>query len=290
MPKLIDLTGQRFGRLTVLYRSNKEKYPEVTWHCKCDCGNECDVSAQCLRQGKTKSCGCWRKEKMFNENFKDLTGQKFGRLMVLYENKDDPRKEKFKNTIWHCLCECGNECDVSSCHLVAGQVQSCGCLQKERASEVSTKEIRKYDNNGNVVEKLCPCCHQWLSIDKFQKHKPSKDGYASVCKICTSHRVTSRYSSYRTNAKKNHREFNLTLNEFDEITQQPCYYCGGYNGEFQGLRFSGIDRIDSNQGYIKNNIVPCCGICNKMKNNLPQNVWIQHIRQILTHLNYKKGD
>ena len=295
MSKLIDLTGQRFGRLTVLYRTydivSANGRKRSNWHCMCDCGNECDIAGDCLTRGKTQSCGCLKKEKMFNEKFVDRTGQKFGRLTVLYENKNDPRKEKFGNTVWHCLCECGNECDVSSSHLVTYKVQSCGCLQKEKASNVSTKDIRKYDANGNIIEKLCPCCHQWLPLDKFQKHKPSKDGYASVCKTCSSYMVTSRYSSYRANAKTHNRIFEITLEEFDYITKQPCYYCGEFNGVFQGVPFSGVDRIDSNKGYTKDNVVPCCGKCNRMKGDLPQDNWIQHIQKILNNLELKEiGD
>jgi hypothetical protein len=59
MPALIDLTGQRFGRLTVV---KKAKNGYVKWLCKCDCGNETTVSGQELRKGKTNSCGCLRKE------------------------------------------------------------------------------------------------------------------------------------------------------------------------------------------------------------------------------------
>lgn len=66
MSKLIDLTGRRFGRLTVMERYGRhEVSPGVTyatWLCKCDCGQEVVVIGQNLRQGATKSCGCLRKE------------------------------------------------------------------------------------------------------------------------------------------------------------------------------------------------------------------------------------
>lgn len=63
MPRLIDLTGQRFGRLTVIERANKpgEGY-SPTWLCKCDCGNTKIVVGQSLRSGITVSCGCWQRE------------------------------------------------------------------------------------------------------------------------------------------------------------------------------------------------------------------------------------
>lgn len=294
MSKLIDLTGQRFGRLTVLYRTNDiisaNGRKRSNWHCMCDCGTECDVAGDCLTRGKTQSCGCLKKEKMFNEKFIDRIGQKFGRLTVLYENKNDPRKEKFGNTIWHCLCECGNECDVSSSNLSTHKVQSCGCLQKEKASEFSTKPIRKYDENGVITKKLCPHCNQWLSLECFAKYPRGKDGHASFCKSCAGHKLSSRYNVYRTNAKSHNRVFDLTLEEFDYITKQPCYYCGEFNGEFDGVQFSGIDRIDSNIGYIKSNIIPCCGTCNKMKNNLPQDIWILHMTKIINNLQKKELD
>ena len=63
MPKFMDLTGQKYGRLTVLNRASdyikKSGKKIVRWHCKCDCGNEVDVIASDLRSGHTQSCGCY---------------------------------------------------------------------------------------------------------------------------------------------------------------------------------------------------------------------------------------
>lgn len=65
MEKFVDLIGQKFGRLTVLHRIENTKYGSTRWHCKCDCGNECDVSGNNLRKGHTQSCGCIRIERLF---------------------------------------------------------------------------------------------------------------------------------------------------------------------------------------------------------------------------------
>lgn len=59
--KLDDLTGQRFGKLTVLRRAVVEGNKTI-WCCKCDCGNEVNVSATNLKRGRTHSCGCYKKE------------------------------------------------------------------------------------------------------------------------------------------------------------------------------------------------------------------------------------
>ena len=65
MSKLIDLTGEVFGRLTVIERMpavKTTKGQRTRWLCECSCGNEIIVDAYSLRSGHTKSCGCWRSE------------------------------------------------------------------------------------------------------------------------------------------------------------------------------------------------------------------------------------
>lgn len=77
--KLVDLTGQKFGKLTVLYRTDdyviKTSGRKITnWHCKCDCGNEIDVVGSSLKSGDTNSCGCLSKELKKKYNTYDLSG------------------------------------------------------------------------------------------------------------------------------------------------------------------------------------------------------------------------
>ena len=61
MPKLIDLTGVRFGRLTIIKRVGT-RLGHPLWICICDCGNKSQTTTNCLRRGRTSSCGCLRKE------------------------------------------------------------------------------------------------------------------------------------------------------------------------------------------------------------------------------------
>ena len=63
MSHLIDITGQRFGRLTVIERSYaKTNQTNARWICRCDCGGVTSALGTTLRRGETKSCGCLRKE------------------------------------------------------------------------------------------------------------------------------------------------------------------------------------------------------------------------------------
>lgn len=72
MPKLIDLTGKRFGRLTVIDRApnriSKCGLPNVRWNCVCDCGNEVTVDGSSLRNGHTQSCGCYHLDRAIEAN------------------------------------------------------------------------------------------------------------------------------------------------------------------------------------------------------------------------------
>lgn len=58
MGKFIDLTGQKFGRLTAIERADNNKHGNVMWICSCECGSKTVALGTSLRNGQTKSCGC----------------------------------------------------------------------------------------------------------------------------------------------------------------------------------------------------------------------------------------
>lgn len=62
MGKLIELSGQRFGRLLVKQYAGKDNAGRSRWLCVCDCGQQCIVSVNQLTSGRTKSCGCLRRD------------------------------------------------------------------------------------------------------------------------------------------------------------------------------------------------------------------------------------
>ncbi|MBT1509428.1 hypothetical protein KIP88_02840 [Bradyrhizobium sp. SRL28] len=115
----IDLTGQRFGKLTVVKCGEKQGV-QWRWHCACDCGNETVVVGNALKTGNTKSCGCL----IGNLEFTDLTGQRFGKLKVVAGGAT----ERKGAGLWQCVCDCGNETTVNGYRLRSDLVRSCGCL------------------------------------------------------------------------------------------------------------------------------------------------------------------
>lgn len=128
--KAEDLSGKKFNRLTVIERAEDYPVKGIFWKCICDCGKERIVRGDRLKNGTTKSCGCYSTEKLIKYNKEkkanDLTGQKFGRWTIL--EKTDKRDSG--SIVWLCECECGTKKEIRGTSLVAGETKSCGCIQK----------------------------------------------------------------------------------------------------------------------------------------------------------------
>lgn len=143
---LIDLTGQRFGRLIVIKRDiskPKGHGKPVYWICKCDCGTIKSVKACHLKDGSIQSCGCLHKEIVSKIFTKDITNQKFDYLTAikpLYVNNH-------KETVWLCECDCGNLCEKSIGELNDDRrIKHCGHLFVKSVGEEKIKDILDKNN------------------------------------------------------------------------------------------------------------------------------------------------
>lgn len=139
-----DLSGQRFGRLIVLEKDKSiitsAGTTRTKWKCLCDCGNKTSVYRNGLINGKTKSCGCLKKEITHNRLFKDITNQRYGKLIAIKCAEIRKTKKGAASTIWLCKCDCGNYVNVSVGHLTDKHVTSCGCDKTSRG-ESAIKEF-----------------------------------------------------------------------------------------------------------------------------------------------------
>lgn len=123
--RIKDITGQKFGRLVVIGIAFSKKR-KIHWKCKCDCGNDFIARGDGLKTGGTKSCGCYQKEQASKANFKDLSGQRFERLMAV-----ERVGSKNGNALWKCKCDCLNDVVVPGAYLLNGNTKSCGCLTRD---------------------------------------------------------------------------------------------------------------------------------------------------------------
>ena len=214
MSKRIDISNQRFGKLTVIeraedYISPKGKH-ESCWKCKCDCGNMKTVRQSDLHSGRTKSCGeCVSYIKELNRNknipnsrFRDYTNEKFGRWIVLYFVK----QSSYGASIWHCRCDCGVEKDLDVRTLTSGKSKSCGCLRGEIISAHST-------SHGMSKTRLYK---EWKAI-KERCYRKSHEFYeyygGKGIKVCDEWK--NNFENFRDWALQNGYKDDLTIDRID---------------------------------------------------------------------------
>ena len=154
MSKLIDLTNQKFGKLTVLYidkerRTNNGSY----WICQCECGKIKSIKSSSLRRGDIQSCGCLRNEKIAKikkQQSEQLIGKKFGKLTVLQRSE---KKGNSGELYWICQCDCGNIVEVRGHSLKrkdSNRTVSCGCFHRSIGASNILQCLE--NNNINFIE------------------------------------------------------------------------------------------------------------------------------------------
>ena len=163
-----DLVGQIFGDYKVLYRTDS-KNSQTQWLCQC---------VKCLRYAVKTTTSLSKGANECNCKY-NLLGQQFGRWTVIDRV---PEKTKNRGAIWKCQCECGTIKNVPADTLRRGESRSCGCYQKEKASEngrkcrlnITGQRFGKlvalqpiYSNDKNIHTKwICQCdCGNQCQVD-----------------------------------------------------------------------------------------------------------------------------
>lgn len=131
-----DLTGQRFGKLVVLKELGGGRIL-----CRCDCGREKGFNKSNVKRGLAKSCGSCVRRHTRRDLIKDLTGKRFGKLVVLKELG-------YRRAL--CKCDCGNVKEVNKSHLLSGDIISCGCKMRKNAIEARAPKLYK----GTDINKI----------------------------------------------------------------------------------------------------------------------------------------
>ena len=174
MGKVRDLTGQRFGRLTVLEQGKDKHRPNgkrvVTWECVCDCGNKTNVSAGHLTSGHTWSCGCAHKEQMEAwKTFKLTHGRAKGKT-----------KDRAYRTWMFIKRRCYNKNDVCYPHYGAkGITMWSGWVNNPSAFCDYVSSLDRYDEPSVTIDRIDfkkgyePGNLRWITLDEQQRNKSS---------------------------------------------------------------------------------------------------------------------
>lgn len=179
---------------------------------------------------------------------KDETGKTYNRLTGISAVK---QHEKSGRWIWLWQCSCGNTVEADATNVRNGSRQSCGCQKAEKINKILTGRNRKPEGES---------CKSFLR------------------------------NSYRSNAKSRGYAFDLTDAEFGVLIATNCHYCGMPPSNTQTvlwnddkLKYSGIDRMDNAKGYVTDNVVSCCAVCNRSKGVMSHDEFLEWVRRIYIH-------
>lgn len=191
---IVDLTGQKFGKLTVIERdfSKEKSNSKCFWKCICDCGEITVVSSSHLRTGNAKSCGCAR--------YNNLAGKRFGRWTVI------ERAERTTNQLWLCVCDCGEKKKVQHSALINGKSISCGCYHKEMLSKRLTTHNMSKSRLYNIYYDIKSRCNN-------PKEKRYNDYGERGIKLCIE--WESSFEKFKDWALANGYADNLTIDRID---------------------------------------------------------------------------
>lgn len=114
---------------------------------------------------------------------------------------------------------------------------------------------------GRQCRKSCTLCYNQLQKEIADK------------KYAATRHFRKRLNSIKSNAKARNINFNLTEKQVEDMLAKPCFYCGKCYSD-------GIDRLDSTKEYVIDNCVPCCNICNRMKNKFSLETFFDKVRKI----------
>ena len=278
MGKIIDLTNQKFNKLTVLEKTNERRNRQVVWKCQCDCGNITYVVSQALRSGHTKSCGCLNHQKN-----NDLIGKQFGDFTVI------SRSEKNLNgkTYWNCQCLCGEIETILGTELRNGEKTSCSKCRKnyfllnpfknhkgEKYGLLTVLEPTEKRFNGKIVWK-CQCdCGNICEVNTNSLISGNTQSCGCLSKKSLNENIINNYLIENNINFKRQQSFDNCLSpkdskllfdfalykdnkiigliEYDGVQHfQPIEYFGGEDG-FQYLQI--CDNIKNN--YAKKHKIP----------------------------------
>jgi predicted nucleic acid-binding Zn-ribbon protein len=145
-----------------------------------------------------------------------------------------------------------------------------------------SKSYEPFKTAHGKISKLCPSCRE-NQRKSDEKRKDRVRNYQAEAK----RNLEQNWISFqRISAVKRGKDVLLTKEQYLELIQKPCYFCGHYDEN----EIVGIDRVDNGQGYSKDNCVPACKFCNRMKHILHPRFFVAKAHLIDRHQGQNLSD
>ena len=150
------------------------------------------------------------------------------------------------NVLWRCICDCGEEHVVRSANIRSGRVKSCGCSKVAWIREANSLPY----------------------------------GVAAFNELYASMKHSAYIRSY---------EWRLNKSQVKKLTSSDCFYCGSSPHREKTVPggtylYNGLDRVDNEEGYTIENVVPCCWVCNRAKLDMNVEEFVLWIKQVYRHV------
>lgn len=240
IPAPKDLTGYKYGKLTILRQVENRVYANgksrSQYECECDCGNIILKTRDQIIAGKTQCREC-AFEAMAKKERKNIEGQTFGYLTVLSIDRR-PDKNGKQRAYCTCKCICGNITETKMDNLMKPGLHSCGCAAKEIADKSKGKEILVGQKYGRLTvlevykdctpqEVLCECeCGNRIRAIKFQVLSGHTQSCGCLSRERKSEAVTKDWTGYvsESGVTLNHQAYKQDGSWLWDCT---CY-CGNH--------------------------------------------------------------
>lgn len=204
MAQRLDITGQRFGRLTAIEYVGHDKHKNAVWKCKCDCGKYTNVSTHSLKSGHTKSCGCLSIDSLIaRSTTHGMSGKETGRIYPLW-----------RSIRYRCKCETSQDykdygargikvCEEWDKDFTAFYkwAMSHGYKEEKTDKGVNILTIDRIDVNGNYEPDNCRFVTNAVQALNRRNNMTEEERYKN-CPVCGAKFYTRRRKNGRKYCSK----------------------------------------------------------------------------------------
>lgn len=220
----------------------------------------------------------------------DFTNKKLGHLKFI---EPSGKKAKDGSYFWKAKCTCGNVIEIQSTLIKIRKTKDCGCLisykKKYKGKKIGKWTLLKFIHKRYEPKWLCRCICGTVKVISQSNLFAGQSKSCGCIQRYNKEEAGAKiyYNHYKLFAGYRKKQFKISFKTFKKFIKQNCYYCGSRpiklvysKHNLTKYLFNGLDRVNNDKGYLLNNIVTCCKICNRAKYTMTQIDFLDWIKRI----------